>query len=44
MQQKAIEIAKSEGASIWLTTLPLKDENFVLNKQEFFDALYMRYA
>jgi len=27
-----------------LSTMPLKDENFVLNKQEFFDAVYMRYA
>ena len=44
MQQKAVEIATSEGASAWLTTLPLKHENFILNKQEFFDAVYMRYA
>ena len=42
-EKKANDIARSEGASIWLTTLPLKEENYVLNKQEFSDGLYMRY-
>ena len=32
-----------KGASAWLTSLPLKDEGFSLNKREFFDAIYMRY-
>ena len=44
LQQKAVEISRYEGASAWLTTLPLKDENYVLNKQEFFDAIHMRCA
>jgi hypothetical protein len=32
-----------KGASSWLTILPLKSENFVLNKKEFYDALSFRY-
>jgi len=40
---KANDIARCDGASIWLTTLPLKEENYVLNKQEFFDGVYMRH-
>lgn len=31
------------GASSWLTMLPLKSENFLLNKREFYDALSLRY-
>ena len=44
LERKALEIAKCPGASSWLTTLPLKEENFVLNKQEFHDAIFMRYG
>ena len=44
IERKAVEIAQLEAASSWLTTLPLKEENFVLNKQEFLDAICMRYA
>ena len=40
---KANDIAQSNGASIWLSTLPIKEENFNLNKREFFDAIYLRY-
>ena len=42
-QLKANDIARCDSAFIWLTTLPLKEENYVLNKKEFFDDLYMRY-
>ena len=38
-QLKANDIARCDGASIWLTTLPLKEENYVLNKQEFFSFI-----
>ena len=31
-------------ASIWLTTLPIEENGFILNKGEFHDALYLRYA
>ena len=43
-ERKALEIAASPGASSCLTTLPLKEEHFVVNKQEFFDPIYMRYG
>jgi len=42
-QLRANDLAKMRGASSWLTTLPLKSENFDLNKREFFDALSLRY-
>ena len=32
-----------KGASNWLTSLPLKMENYALNKREFRDAIRMRY-
>ena len=38
------DIAQMKGASAWLTSLPLKEEGFVLNKREFFDALAFRYV
>ena len=40
---RANDVAQKKGASAWLTALPLKDEGFVLNKREFFDALAIRY-
>ena len=43
-QLKANEIACSDGASIWLTTLPLKYEQFTLTKREFYDAISLRYG
>lgn len=43
-ERKALEIAASPGASSCLTTLPLKEEHLVVNKQEFFDPIYMRYG
>jgi hypothetical protein len=42
-QLRANDIAQMKGASAWLTSLPLEEENFVLNKREFFDALAIRY-
>ncbi len=33
-----------KGASNWLTTLPLQEENRTLNKSEFRDALAIRYG
>ncbi len=41
---KANDIACSDGASTWLSSLPLKDEDFSLTKREFFDAVYLRYG
>ena len=42
-QLRGNDVAQMKGASSWLTSLPLKDEGYVLNKREFFDSLYMRY-
>ena len=42
-EKRANEIAQLKGASSWLTSLPLAEEKFVLNKREFYDALYIRY-
>ena len=42
-QLRANDIAQMKGASAWLTSLPLKEEDFVLNKREFFDAISLRY-
>ena len=40
---KLLNLASEKGASSWLTSLPLKDYGFRLNKQEFDDAIAMRY-
>ena len=42
-QLRANELNTMKGASSWLTTLPLKSENFILNKREFRDAISLRY-
>ena len=42
-QLKANDIAQTDGASSWLTTLPIKDEKFSLNRREFLDAICLRY-
>ena len=35
---------QEKGASIWMSTLPLKDEGYCLNKQEFWDLVKLRYG
>ena len=40
---KANNLSRIKGESSWLTTLPLKLENFLLNKREFYDAISLRY-
>ena len=42
--QRAITLAKEKGSSAWLTTLPLESMNYNLNRQEFHDAIAMRYC
>ena len=42
--QRALDLASDKGASSWLTTLPLEQHGFSLNKREFRDALCLRYA
>ena len=38
------EMACEKGASAWLVTLPLEECGFALNKQEFRDAVSLRYG
>ena len=33
-----------EGVSSWLTTIPLVEKDYHLNKREFWDAINIRYA
>ena len=40
---RANDLSRIKGASSWLSMLPLKSENFLLNKREFYDALSLRY-
>ena len=42
-QVRVNEIARESGSSNWLTCLPLEDSGYVLTKQEFWDALNLRY-
>ena len=41
--RRMIELAAEKDASSWLTTLPIKDHGFYLNKTGFWDAIHMRY-
>ena len=40
---RIIDLASEKGASCWLTTLPLQQYGFSMNKQEFHDAVALRY-
>ena len=42
--QRAMDLGSEKGASTWLTALPLQEQGFTLNKQEFQDALCIRYG
>ena len=43
-QRRRLEMAQEKGASSWLTSLPLKEMGFSLTKQEFRDAIALRYS
>ena len=43
-QLKLLEINSEPNASIWLTTLPIKDEGYLLDKQSFWDLIRIRYG
>ena len=38
------DINTEQGASAWLSTLPIKEEGYMLNKQEFWDLVNIRYG
>ena len=42
--QRTMDLGTEKGASTWLTALPLQEQGFTLNKQEFQDALCLRYG
>ena len=42
--RRSIELACEKGAGAWLTALPLKNMGYTLNKQEFRDAICLRYG
>jgi len=42
--QRASDLNSEPGASSWLLALPLLDQDFHLTKQEFWDALHLRYG
>ena len=42
--KRCLQLNKEKGAGCWLTALPLKDKGFCLNKQEFRDAICLRYG
>ena len=39
-QIRANDLAQLKGSSTWLTTLPLAREGYILNKREFYDAIF----
>ena len=43
LTKRSVEAVREKGSSSWLTALPLKRCGFILNKQEFRDALCLRY-
>ena len=42
--RRMIELATEKGVSSWLTTLPIEEYRFYLNKTAFWDGYYMRYG
>ena len=41
--ERAVKLSQEKGSSIWLSTIPLKEMGFTLNKKEFHDAVSLRY-
>ena len=42
--KRNLMLNKEKGSGIWLTVLPLANHGFLLNKQEFRDAMCLRYG
>ena len=42
-QRRQNDLIQEPGSSYWLNTIPLEDHNYTLNKQEFWDAIRLRY-
>ena len=43
-QRRLNEINRQQGASTWLTTLPIREEGYTINKNCFWDLLRLRYG
>ena len=43
-QLRLNELACEKHASQWITTLPIKEEGYVLTKQQFWDLIRLRYG
>ena len=41
--KRQLDLLTEKGASSWLTSLPLREYGYLLNKQEFQDAISLRY-
>ena len=44
IRKRILEASLETGSSNWLTTLPIKEHGFYLEKQAFWDSLYLRYS
>ena len=42
--RKALSLAKQKGSSLWLNTIPVEENGFVLHKGAFQDAIALRYG
>ena len=42
--QRTVDMLSAKYSSLWLTALPIQEQGFHLNKQEFQDALQLRYG
>ena len=42
--QRAVDLNGESGTSSWLLALPLQEQGFHLNEQEFWDAVHLRYG
>ena len=42
--KRYVELASEKGSSSWLSVVPTKQSGFLLNKQEFRDAICLRYG
>ena len=43
-RKRCLQMSREKGSGSWLTVLPLQDFGYTLNKQEFRDALCLRYG
>ena len=44
IQLHLMKLKQEQNASSWLTSLPLKEEDYIVNKQCFFDLVRIRYG